>query len=89
MKPLERMSVTLMATMLTTVSACDRANESALPLSDLAVFSADYMNLFSVLTVLGGNVVHGDGPFSTLAPPLPPPSPEWSPVNRFGGYYTR
>jgi predicted amidohydrolase YtcJ len=65
-------------------------------LADLAVLSADYMNvaedeishLSSVLTVLGGTVVHGDGPFNDLAPPLPPASPDWSPVNRFGGYYT-
>ncbi len=66
-------------------------------LADLAVLSADYMtvaedeirNLVSVLTVLDGDVVHGDGPFSKLAPPLPPASPDWSPVNRFGGYYQR
>ncbi len=66
-------------------------------LADLAVLSADYMtvpegeikNLVSVLTVLGGNVVHGGGPFTRLAPALPPASPDWSPVNRFGGYYER
>ena len=64
-------------------------------LADLAVLSADYMNvaedeiknLVSVLTVLDGTVVHGDRPFNNLAPPLPPASPDWSPVNRFGGYY--
>jgi hypothetical protein len=64
-------------------------------LADLAVLSADYMNvaedeiknLVSVLTVFDGTVVHGDGPFSELAPPLPPASPDWSPVNRFGGHY--
>jgi predicted amidohydrolase YtcJ len=64
-------------------------------LADLAVLSADYMNvaedeiknLVSVLTVLDGHVVHGDGPFNKLAPPLPPASPDWSPVNRFGGYH--
>jgi predicted amidohydrolase YtcJ len=64
-------------------------------LADLAVLSADYMSvpeqaikeLTSVLTVLGGNVVHADGPFGKLSPPLPPASPDWSPVNRFGGYY--
>ena len=63
-------------------------------LADLAVLSADYMtvaedtikDITSVLTVLGGNVVHGDGPFSKLAPPLPPASPSWSPV---GGYYRK
>ncbi|MBY0268290.1 MAG: amidohydrolase [Burkholderiales bacterium] len=66
-------------------------------LADLAVLSADYMtvpeqqirDLTSVLTILGGKVVHGDGPYSRLAPPLPPVSPSWSPVNVYGGYYRR
>ena len=66
-------------------------------LADLAVLSADYMTvpedqikgLASVLTIVGGNVVYGDGPFSKLAPPLPPASPDWSPVSKFGGYYRR
>src|SRR5262249_14209614 len=66
-------------------------------LADLAVLSADYMtvreddirNITSLLTIVGGNVVHGEGPFSKLAPPLPPASPDWSPVGRFGGYYRR
>ena len=60
-------------------------------LADLAVLTADFMNipedeiknLASILTVVDGAVVHGDGPFRALAPPLPPPSPGWSPVNRF------
>ena len=59
-------------------------------LADLAVLSADYMTvpedriktLASMLTVVGGSIVHADGPFRTLAPPPPPASPEWSPVNR-------
>lgn len=66
-------------------------------LADLAVLSADYMSvpeqqirdLTSVLTILGGNIVYGDGPYSKLAPPLPPASPSWSPVNVYGGYYQR
>jgi predicted amidohydrolase YtcJ len=66
-------------------------------LADLAVLSADYMSvpddeikgLTSVLTVLEGQVVHGEGPFRTHSPPLPPASPDWSPVNQFGGYYDR
>jgi predicted amidohydrolase YtcJ len=63
--------------------------------ADLAVLSADYMtvpeeqirNLVSVLTMVDGKVVHGDGAFAKLAPPLPAPSPDWSPVKTFGGYY--
>jgi hypothetical protein len=66
-------------------------------LADLAVLSADYMTvaeeeikgLTSVITLLGGDIVHAGGPFRDLSPPLPAASPDWSPVNRFGGYYDR
>ncbi len=62
--------------------------------ADLAVLSADYFavpdesikDITSVLTIVGGNVVHGDGDFSSLAPPLPPASPDWSPVGVYGGH---
>ena len=61
--------------------------------ADLAVLSSDYLaiaeneigNLSSLITVLGGDIVHAAGPFSALAPPLPPASPGWSPVNRPDG----
>jgi predicted amidohydrolase YtcJ len=64
-------------------------------LADVAVLSADYLtvpedqisHIASVLTLVGGDVVHGGGPFSKLAPSLPPASPEWSPVSKFGGYH--
>ncbi len=57
--------------------------------ADLAVLSADYMTvppeeirrINSVLTVMGGEVVYGEGDYSDLSPPLPPASPDWSPVN--------
>jgi len=57
-------------------------------LADMAVLSDDYFSvaesevakLQSVLTVLGGEVVHGAEEFTHLAPPLPPSSPDWSPV---------
>jgi hypothetical protein len=66
-------------------------------LADLAVLSADYFSvpgddiqdITSVLTLLGGQVVHGDGDFAPLAPALPPPMPDWSPVRTFGGYQGR
>ncbi len=62
--------------------------------ADFAVLSADYMtvdddriaDIESVLTVVGGNVVHGGGSFTALAPTLPPPMPDWSPVAHYGGY---
>jgi predicted amidohydrolase YtcJ len=63
-------------------------------LADLVALSADYFTipdedikrLESVLTLVGGNVVHGSAKFAGLAPPLPPPAPDWSPMPRFGGY---
>lgn len=64
-------------------------------LADLAVLSADYFSvpeedikqIESVLTVVGGRVVHGAGDFAKLAPSLPPASPDWSPVRAYGGYW--
>jgi len=66
-------------------------------LADLAVLSADYFSIpgdeiadiTSVMTVLGGKVVYGEGDFGTLAPALPPPMPDWSPVRHVGGYQSR
>ncbi|WP_440593774.1 amidohydrolase [Schlesneria sp.] len=65
--------------------------------ADLAVLSDDYFRidpdeirgLESLLTMVGGKVVYGTGDFARLSPPLPPVSPDWSPVARFGGYDSR
>jgi hypothetical protein len=62
--------------------------------ADLSVLSADYFSipeeqikhLESVLTIMGGRVVYAAEEFSTLAPPPLPVSPDWSPVNAYGGY---
>ncbi|MBZ8142694.1 amidohydrolase [Rubrivivax gelatinosus] len=62
--------------------------------ADFAALSEDYLNvpearipaLASVLTVVGGRVVHGEGDFADLAPPLPRASPGWSPVVHQGRY---
>lgn len=64
-------------------------------LADFSVLSADYFrvdddriaDITSLLTVVGGKVVHADGDYDGLAAPLPPAMPDWSPVNRFGGYH--
>jgi len=64
---------------------------------DLAVLDRDYLSvpedqiqdITSVLTVVAGRVVHGSGSYAPLAPPLPEPSPSWSPVKTFGGYQPR
>ncbi|AJY71765.1 amidohydrolase [Geobacter sulfurreducens] len=63
--------------------------------ADLAVLSADYFavpearikDIESVLTIMGGKIVHASGEFAPLAPPLPPVSPDWSPVASYGGYH--
>ena len=62
--------------------------------ADLAVLSDDYFAvadeqisaLHSDLTLLGGKPVHASGDFNDLAPPLPAPMPDWSPVKHYGGY---
>lgn len=66
-------------------------------LADLAVLSDDYFSvpedaiqdITSVLTIVDGRPVHGDGDFKGLAPPLPAPMPDWSPVRSYGGYQPR
>jgi predicted amidohydrolase YtcJ len=63
--------------------------------ADLAVLSADFLtvpeeeiqSISSVLTVVGGRVVHGDEQFSRLAPPLPPIAVDWSPISQYGGAF--
>jgi hypothetical protein len=63
-------------------------------LADLAVLSEDYFSipeeqikhLESVLTLLGGQVVYAADAFTSLAPPMLPVSPDWSPVKHYGGY---
>jgi predicted amidohydrolase YtcJ len=62
--------------------------------ADFAALTDDYFScdearikhLSSVLTVVGGKVVHATDEFSDLAPPPLPVSPSWSPVGEFGGY---
>ena len=40
----------------------------------------------ALLTVVGGRIVWGVGPFSQYDAPIPPAMPDWSPVRRYGGY---
>jgi predicted amidohydrolase YtcJ len=63
--------------------------------ADLAVLDRDYFavpesdikSIVSVLTMVGGRIVHSDQEFKDLAPPLPPALPEWSPIRSYGGYH--
>ncbi len=60
--------------------------------ADLAVLSADFFEvedaairqIYSLLTMVGGTVVHACDEFIDLHPPSPPPSPDWSPVIHAG-----
>jgi predicted amidohydrolase YtcJ len=62
--------------------------------ADFAVLSQDFMtvpdenvkHITSLMTIVGGKVVYAADDFKTYDAPLPPVSPDWSPVNRFGGY---
>ncbi|VVE47003.1 amidohydrolase [Pandoraea soli] len=66
-------------------------------LGDLAVLSDDYFSvpedeiqdITSVLTLLGGKVVYGDGDFGGYAPEIPPAMPDWSPARHGVGYSPR
>ncbi|MDI2128290.1 amidohydrolase [Yinghuangia seranimata] len=62
--------------------------------ADLAILSDDYFtvpeaaipDIESVLTVVGGRIVYASAEYEGLDEALPPVSPVWSPVARFGGY---
>jgi len=54
-----------------------------------SVTEAEITHLRSVLTILGGKIIHGSGSFAPLAPALPRPMPDWSPVAVFRGYQGR
>ncbi|WP_426336927.1 amidohydrolase [Pseudoduganella sp. R-31] len=63
-------------------------------LADLMVPDRDFLrcpedeiaDTTSLLTVVGGKVVYGAGPFGQYDPPTPPAMPDWSPVRQYGGY---
>lgn len=63
-------------------------------LADIAVLSKDFFNIpdeeikdiYSVMTIVGGDIVHASDEFSKFNPPLPPVSPDWSPIKYYGTY---
>jgi len=63
-------------------------------LADFAVLSDDYFqvkdddikNIYSVMTVVGGKIVHACDEFASYNPPLSPVSPDWSPIKAWGTY---
>jgi hypothetical protein len=63
-------------------------------LADFVALTDDYFavpedrikSIESVLTIVGGKIVHATEEFSSHAPPEIGVLPEWSPVKAFGGY---
>jgi predicted amidohydrolase YtcJ len=66
-------------------------------LADFVLLSEDYFaipdnrirEIRSVMTVVGGKVVWGADRYARLMAPMPPLTPDWSPVNIFGGVYRK
>ncbi|MES2790364.1 MAG: amidohydrolase [Planctomycetota bacterium] len=64
-------------------------------LADLAVLSADFFSvpeqeikaIESILTIVGGSIVHASDTFAPLAPAPLPVTPDWSPVKSYPGYW--
>lgn len=63
-------------------------------LADFAVLSKNYFQvsdeeikeIYSVMTVVGGEIVHASDEFLDKNPPLPAVSPDWSPIKFYGTY---
>ncbi len=63
-------------------------------LADFAVLSKDFFttaeeeikSIYSVMTVVGGDIVHAADEFTKYNPPLPAVSPDWSPIKYLGTY---
>lgn len=62
--------------------------------ADFAVLSKDFFtipdeeikDLYSVMTIVGGEIVHASNEFTSYNPPLLPISPAWSPIKYDGTY---
>ncbi len=65
------------------------ADFTVLPRDMMEIPEDELKDLYSVLTVVGGQIVHASEDFKPLAPAPLPISPDWSPVRQFGGYQHR
>lgn len=95
---LDRMTALRLYTAAAAWFSNEEGNKGAIvpgQLADLAVLSEDYFSipeerikhLESVLTIVDGKPVYGSAEFSNFLPPPLPISPNWSPVNYYGGYH--
>ncbi len=62
------------------------ADLAALDRDMMSVAEDELKDIRAVLTIVGGKIVYADADFASLAPPVLPISPDWSPVKKFGGY---
>jgi hypothetical protein len=69
-----------------TLSTGQQADFVALTDDYFAVPEEQIKSIESVLTVVGGKIVHAREEFTPHAPPAIPVLPEWSPIKVFGGY---
>src|SRR5437016_2163584 len=72
--------------MIGAMSPGQLADFVALPDDYFFVPEEQIKGIESVLTIVGGKVVHATDEFAPHAPPPIPVLPEWSPVKVFGGY---
>lgn len=62
--------------------------------ADFAVLSKDFFkvpdeeikDIYAVMTVVGGKIVHATDDFADKNPALPPVSPDWAPIKFYGTY---
>ena len=54
-----------------------------------SISEEDIRDLSAVLTIVDGKIVFGAGEFESIAPPMLPVLPAWSPVKFYGGYQNK
>ena len=69
-----------------TIAAGQMADFVALTDDYFSILEEKIKDIESVLTVMGGKIVHATEEFGPHAPPPIPVLPDWSPVKVFGGY---
>lgn len=62
------------------------ADFAALSKNFFTIPDEEIKELYSVMTVVGGEIVHASDEFASHNPPLPPVSPSWSPIKYYGTY---
>ena len=53
----------------------------------MTVPDEEILEIHSIMTVVDGRIVYGEGRYEQHAPVIPEPIPSWSPVKYYPGYY--